>query len=1278
MSFSTDKAPGEGMPPGPGGSGLPLTRRGASAPAFKPQVLRSVRMHPLLAASVAAAVLVLTLGYALTQRNMYQAISQVYEEPAAAKLLADNATGNFDANKYETFLDEQMQLVQRLDVLTTALETLPQTTWSEYGGTAQQAAENIQAQLKVVRVATSYQISISLKGPDSAKTAEVVNAITTAYLDAVHRATSEDSDERGQLLAEERQRIETELRAARAEQAALGGIIGVANPAAESGNPFDSELSGIRAQLTEARAAHDMAAAQLAALSGLGPTHNSGLTAAADEVIAGDPGLGSMKANIAQRKAQLNGQMAGMKPENPVYKQDQDEMAELDRTLDANTNELRAKAERRLQDRLRSDLERTGDVEARLNADLAHQIAAATTAAPKLQRATEVSADIQRLDVREAAVDDAMRGLRLEANGPAQVRLSLAASAPEHPEANRRRLLLMAALPLALLVGIGAAVLARKQDKRIYSGLDIEDVLGFPPMAVLPSRNDVPGRVFDEYVLRLAAAIESAYRTSGARTFLLTAVSLTTDIQPLAAALTRKLKEIGVHVVEATASDMLTPADGDAGPTRIGQSDAWSEGFVAANMARMKTEHGLVLIESQALVNCAQTEYVARCADATILMIECGVTTRNELYCAAELLQRLNVTGIGAVLEELQLRFAEADFRKAVEALERRQAQGIGQLPRAERTPKAAAEIQPAVAEVSEQPVVEPAVPMVETESEPESEVIHEAVEPIESAREPEVAEGPEEGAVASAASETPIHIQVAPEVNEVAPTGTLRRGFAGVMAAGPMLVDNDVFSARLLEEIPEEEPLIAVANGTLHEKMAPKLSARREAPGSDGEVHMTRKTSWFGRLLGRDIEPVVSIIPDDDEEAADVEPRHTSGVAERDEQTGEEYDLPLATRLEQISRQRPAAPAVLRNSRLQIVPHEVEDETADAETDVPPLADESAIALMHTRLFRPEDLAGELVIEPIEEERIEIAPWVEAVFVPAMIAAPELVVAPEPVPAAEPIAPAQVAVRAAPRRPMSFQELARQHEVAPVEASVPQAPPAETREPGVEAGLEHFEAAVEPESEEAVVEAAEPVRAPLAVVEEHAWADTAEVELERQAEARFEAEHERSSDNHPAYREAHSEVPRYSRELEFVAQGGPSRWEADANDIEPVYQDAARNLTTGRWDPIPPLRSSENGWRDRRDSDPAMGVRGYTERGRWTGTEEDVNGTPKRWVPEQTVVVSQPEPVPEPVLTRQWGLLSKFQQARISGQHAVAGADRLDSERETVPPDLARGDRQS
>ena len=109
-----------------------------------------------------------------------------------------------------------------------------------------------------------------------------------------------------------------------------------------------------------------------------------------------------------------------------------------------------------------------------------------------------------------------------------------------------------------------------------------------------------------------------------------------------------------------------------------------------------------------------------------------------------------------------------------------------------------------------------------------------------------------------------------------------------------------------------------------------------------------------------------------------------------------------------------------------------------------------------------------------------------------------------------------------------------------------------------------------------------------------------------------------------------------------------PAQYEAD--DIEPVYERASRYLTTGRWDPIPTLRPDENGWRERPSpippTNPALNG---AERPGWTGADEDQDA----WAASAAY---RTEPLPEQLLTRQWGLLSKFQQARISsGQHPIA-----------------------
>ncbi len=648
-------------------------------PALRLDVVRSLRMHPRVAAAVTLLVLVVLLGYASRMKPVYQAESRVYIEPAASSPLNDpNGGGLFDSTKYDSYLQQQMQTATRLDVIAAALKSLPQQDWQEFGPNVTAASARLQGALKVERITTSNLLGISLKGSDPEKTAKIVNAVTDAYLAAGRKDEVARSDSRAQILEEERQRIARELDAARTEQAALSRIIGVAGPASDIANPYDQQLAAVRAELVTAREQHDAAAAQLSSVVGAKPTQTQGLNALANDLANGDAGLSSMKAAVNQRRAQLESQMAGLKPGNPIYKQDQDELADLDRSLDSMSVQLRDQAARRLQDKLRTELERTGDLEARLNGELARGTAAATTAAPKLQRSAELTASIARLTTRYATVDDALRTLALETNGLPMAHLSLAATAPAAPEASRQKLVLFAALPLALLCGCLAASMLHKRERRIFISRDMEDVLGFAPIAVIPSRADVSDRVVEAYVLRLAAGVEGAYRSDGARAFVVTPASASTTIQPLLESVARKLEDLGLTVARLRAAEMLDtlPGDSETGTAEarsLAQTgDGGRETVVSAALDRLRQAHDIVFIDAAALLTSAEAEYLARCADATILVAECGVTLKQELFDAAALLERLQVTGVGTVLDELQLRYADSAFRQAVEQVERR------------------------------------------------------------------------------------------------------------------------------------------------------------------------------------------------------------------------------------------------------------------------------------------------------------------------------------------------------------------------------------------------------------------------------------------------------------------------------------------------------------------------------------------------------------------------------------------------------------------------------
>src|ERR1019366_8430062 len=87
-----------------------------------------------------------------------------------------------------------------------------------------------------------------------------------------------------------------------------------------------------------------------------------------------------------------------------------------------------------------------------------------------------------------------------------------------------------------------------------------------------------------------------------------------------------------------------------------------------------ETETGaesIVLTDSAPLGVAAETEYLARFVDATIIVIESGVTTRAQLREAAATLQRLDVSSVGFVLNRVALENADPSFRQSVRVTEK-------------------------------------------------------------------------------------------------------------------------------------------------------------------------------------------------------------------------------------------------------------------------------------------------------------------------------------------------------------------------------------------------------------------------------------------------------------------------------------------------------------------------------------------------------------------------------------------------------------------------------
>ena len=648
---------------------------------FRLDVLRSLRRHWRLALGFALAGVLLAIVYTVRNWSMYTAESFVYIQPTPSAVLEGAAPMhwpyNYDPATYDSYLQQQLLSMTRPDVLIDALHKLGSGEWQRSGESDASAAARLKGAIEVERVGTSYQVGITAHAPTADAAAELANAVAASYIDNTSHEQRAGDRDRLAMLREERSRVKKELDDDRAEQASLNAQLGVAAIGPVTPEHYDDDIARIHDALMKARTDHDEAAARLTALtSGQGPD-SAALNAEADQKIESDPGLSSLKQTLLSRRAALISQMANLTPSHPLYKQDQEELQKINASLESATGEMRAKAASRIEAQLRTDLDRTAGLEERLNGELAQMTSAAVGATPKLQRLSDLSNDITRLQTRYDAVDEQLQNQTLEDEAPGLAHLAEAAVPPLHPSVIgviRNALLLLFGL---MGMGAAAAVIAHKLDPRIYVAADVEQLLGYAPMAQLPDFDEVSAEVAEEHLLRLATAMEYAGRDDKLKTCVMTgagpgvgATTVAMHVKVLLSLLARERE--GAAAADASSLDRLSASASSLMLSEI----TFEQGPFAARLMQ-RTEHlaqpvrqSMQLTDTAPLTVSAEAEYVARQADCVILVIESGKTTREQLRAAAKILERMQAGAVGFVLNRVSLKNADKSFRIAVSEVE--------------------------------------------------------------------------------------------------------------------------------------------------------------------------------------------------------------------------------------------------------------------------------------------------------------------------------------------------------------------------------------------------------------------------------------------------------------------------------------------------------------------------------------------------------------------------------------------------------------------------------
>lgn len=666
--------------------------------AQKIDVLRSLRLHPLTATVVALLILGMGIALLIRHRPLYAATSIVYVSPVFPSTMSPD---NEHSYPYDSYVEQQAHSVTQYDVIADAIRNLksedPPIDLQNPGESEELAVARLQRAISAKRVGLTYQVEVKMIGAHPDNLAAIVNAVTDSYLKKAKGDEFYGQGVRLGALKEARDQVQKQLQAALREQARISQQLGVAVLGSSDSDHLDSQVAKLRAALTTAQGERIDAEAQLGALQHGGP-NNPALKGAADQIIASDPGLLAMKAALNQKRTELVTRLAGLTPNHPLRKQTEQQLADIEAALNQMETRLRTRAAGQLEQQLQTKLRRATLVQNKLAFELRAATGQATTAAPQFQRADQLQARIKDLQTRYMQLDQRTRNLQLESTSPGSVHLFSRARTPLGPEKSKLHKFGILILPFALLCGLASAVAIDYFDPRLYTAQDVEMVVGFPPIGTIFHDQEVTMKAFDECTLRMAAGLDQAARTAGVRTVVFTAIAAGAGTSSMVENLGSTLARLGRKTLTIDSSGNTPPvAYLTVGYNRPAQkpespfsreaahADLKTTGVVAQPLAQqaapltsfmdeafkdLTKEYELVLIDATPLLISAETEYLARFADVTVLVSESGKTRKVDLRRAARLLARINVRGMAAAINKVGLARANQDTRRDLKEFE--------------------------------------------------------------------------------------------------------------------------------------------------------------------------------------------------------------------------------------------------------------------------------------------------------------------------------------------------------------------------------------------------------------------------------------------------------------------------------------------------------------------------------------------------------------------------------------------------------------------------------
>lgn len=549
--------------------------------------------------------------------------------------------------------------------------------WQRDGELRRRAIERLQRSLFIMPVPDTYLIQISLEGEKPNGLADIVNAVVAAYLDNAKVEQVYGADERvRQLKAREAELLKatSQLTLRRSD---LARSLGVTAFKPGDGNPFDKLAQKLREEIADARSRRVEAEAKLAAFDKSGETDL--VTRSILETVLIDPGLNSLKSSLNKRKADLVTTLSGLSPDHPGHQAAQQELREIDTEITVNTRNLTREVSQGLRKRYETAVDQTRQVEVELKRALQETSTESEIYAARFDSAVTLTEDLDQVRRELESVRERLNFFAIESTSPGFVRPVSAALPPDLPTGTGKKnlllLVLVGAFGLALVVPVALDLL----DKRVRTVNDAHRALGVPPMGWLIEETDHDSHLFaQDQLRRLATALMREQDRQGLQTVAFAAVKPGAGTTRLVQQLAICFNDLGVSAIALEANAFRPDPSFGQGPglqqwlagggvpephvrgslTHLGVGQVSHHRLDGLNglqgvLAELTQTYRFVLIDAPPLLTSSDSELIVRAAGSVMAVVEAGGITMGELKRAGQLLEKLDPSSLGVVVNRV-------------------------------------------------------------------------------------------------------------------------------------------------------------------------------------------------------------------------------------------------------------------------------------------------------------------------------------------------------------------------------------------------------------------------------------------------------------------------------------------------------------------------------------------------------------------------------------------------------------------------------------------------